>query len=249
MLTQRQSDILNWLIGDYINSAKPVSSQALEKGHELGICPATVRLEMQELTEQGFLFQPHTSSGRVPTDKGYRFFVNNILASRDVAENKDIGDGGEREILFKMEEAIRQNNEHVLKWASRLTKFLAKTSSNFVVLNLSEKDIVFREGWEEILEEPEFEERRLVSDFINFLKDFENSGEPAKTNSDLEIEIFIGKEVGLQSGEHFSIISSNCSFSDWEGSVSILGPKRMAYDKNIGLINSLTKLLAGIENF
>ncbi|MBA4320031.1 MAG: heat-inducible transcriptional repressor HrcA, partial [Flavobacterium sp.] len=79
MLTERQTEILNRLIQEYIYSAKPVSSQLLEKKHNFGICPAMLRIEMQKLTEQEFLFQPHTSAGRTPTDKGYRFFVDKLF--------------------------------------------------------------------------------------------------------------------------------------------------------------------------
>jgi len=78
--TQRQTEILNRLIQEYIDSARPVSSQLLEKKYDFSICPAMIRIEMQKLTDQGFICQPHTSAGRVPTDKGYRFFVDNLLA-------------------------------------------------------------------------------------------------------------------------------------------------------------------------
>ena len=78
-ISERQSDILNNLIKDYIQLAHPVSSEFLEKKHSFGLSPATLRIEMQKLTDKGFLSQPHTSAGRVPTDKGYRFFVNELL--------------------------------------------------------------------------------------------------------------------------------------------------------------------------
>ena len=79
MITERQNQLLNGIITEYINSAKPVSSRLLEKKYDFGVSPATIRIEMQKLTDKGFLHQPHTSAGRVPTDRGYRFFVDNLL--------------------------------------------------------------------------------------------------------------------------------------------------------------------------
>lgn len=240
MITNRQNDILNEIIQEYINSAEPVSSQLLEKKCELGICPATIRIEMKKLTDEGFLFQPYTSSGRIPTDKGYRFFVNNILSRQN---SKQELNGAKLEELFKIEEILWKKEGNILRLASRLTKFLAEESSNLAILNLPENDFIFREGWEAILKEPEFEERDFVSEFTGFLKNLEESVEALKINSG--IKIYIGKENPFPKSEEFSIISSKCYFPDEEeGTISLLGPKRMDYDRNIGLMNSLTKLLA-----
>src|SRR3990167_8071237 len=78
-ISERQNLILNKAIEEYILSAQPVSSSLLEKKYDFGISPAMIRIEMQKLTEGGFLLQPHTSAGRVPTDKGYRLFVDELL--------------------------------------------------------------------------------------------------------------------------------------------------------------------------
>lgn len=78
-LTKRQKVILDLLIREYIEKASPVSSQALEESYDFDICSATIRREMQFLTKEGFLYQMHVSGGRMPTDKGYRFFVDNLI--------------------------------------------------------------------------------------------------------------------------------------------------------------------------
>lgn len=230
-ITERQAEILDTIIKEYINFATPVSSQLLEKKYDFGICPAMIRIEMQKLTDKGFLFQPHTSAGRIPTDKAYRFFVNKLLES-EISEFKEV---------FKIEKIYKEAREDILKWASHLTKFLAEKSSNFAILHLLKKDFIFKEGWEEILEEPEFEERDFLSDFVEFLENFEENIEDLKINSG--IKIYIGKENPFPRAKKFSIISSKCYFPKEEGIISILGPKRMNYDKNISLINSFKKLL------
>ena len=82
-LTDRQKNILEIVIREYIENALPVSSKYIEEEYELGVSPATIRAELFDLIEEGYLYQPHTSAGRIPTDKGYRFFVD-LLASKEV---------------------------------------------------------------------------------------------------------------------------------------------------------------------
>src|SRR3989338_10453407 len=78
MVSERQGKILNCIVGEYIGSKTPVSSKVLSSKYGFGIRPSTMRIEFQKLTELGYLAQPHTSAGRVPTDKGYRFYVDNL---------------------------------------------------------------------------------------------------------------------------------------------------------------------------
>ena len=235
MITERQEKILNTIVQEYIISAQPVSSQLLEKRHNFGICPATIRIEMQRLTDGDFIFQPHTSAGRVPTDKGYRFFVDNLL-EKGVSEFGDV---------FEIEDIFQGAKKDIFKLASRLTKFLAEESSNFTILNLLERDFFWKEGWEEILREPEFEEKDLIPNFTELLESFEENIENLKINSG--IKIYIGKENPFSKTKDFSIISSKCYLPDDETAVlALLGPKRMDYDRNISLINYLVRAL---ENF
>jgi len=235
-ITQRQIEILDKLIQEYIDSARPVSSQLLEKKYDFSICPAMIRIEMQKLTDKGFICQPHTSAGRVPTDKGYRFFVDNLLAHRS------LGEGGLKKEISELEDIFQKAGKDIFKVASRLTKFLAEQSSNFTILNLLERDFFWKEGWEEILQEPEFEEKDSISHFTELLESFEENIENLKINS--EIKVYIGKENPFSKNKDFSIIISKCHLpKKEEGILSILGPKRMAYDRNIGLINSLMKSL------
>lgn len=81
-LEKRKEEILKDLVAEYIKTGKPVGSSSIVKKYKLNISPATVRNEMAELEELGYIYQPHTSAGRVPTSKGYRFFVENMLKNK-----------------------------------------------------------------------------------------------------------------------------------------------------------------------
>ena len=87
-LNDRKKAILRSIVDDYIHTAQPVGSRAVSKKHELGLSSATIRNEMADLEELGYLAQPHTSAGRVPSDKGYRFYVDNLVQVQDLANEE-----------------------------------------------------------------------------------------------------------------------------------------------------------------
>ncbi|MDX6211380.1 MAG: heat-inducible transcriptional repressor, partial [Frankiales bacterium] len=78
MLDDRKLEVLRAIVEDYVSTQEPVGSKALVERHNLGVSPATIRNDMAALEEEGYIAQPHTSAGRVPTDKGYRLFVDRL---------------------------------------------------------------------------------------------------------------------------------------------------------------------------
>src|SRR4030043_1680526 len=84
-LTERQTKILKAVIEEYIENGEAVGSEVLEKKYELGVSPATVRNEMAKLIEAGFLKQPHTSAGRIPTKEAFRFYVDRLMEEKKLS--------------------------------------------------------------------------------------------------------------------------------------------------------------------
>ncbi len=230
-ITVRQGKLLDVIVKEYIDSAEPVSSQLLEKKYNFNISPATIRIEMQKLTDKSFLSQPHTSAGRVPTDKGYRFFVDNLLAKKTKSS-------------AEVEDWFKDDIEDTFQFVQSLTKHIAEMTKTLALSYLENENFFWKEGWEDVLKEPEFEERDCLLNFTNFLRNFESHIEELKTDSDI-INICIGKENALPKAKEFTVISSHYHLpGGGKGIISILGPKRMEYDKNINLINSLAEALA-----
>ena len=85
MLDDRKLDVLRAIVEDYVSTHEPVGSKALVERHQLGVSPATVRNDMAVLEEEGFITQPHTSAGRIPTDKGYRLFVDKLTSIKPLS--------------------------------------------------------------------------------------------------------------------------------------------------------------------
>ncbi|MGN0714381.1 MAG: heat-inducible transcriptional repressor HrcA [Anaerovoracaceae bacterium] len=89
-LSERKLKILQAIISDYVRSAEPVGSRTLSKKYELGISPATIRNEMADLEEMGYLTHPHTSAGRVPSDKAYRLYVNALMEKKELSKEEKL---------------------------------------------------------------------------------------------------------------------------------------------------------------
>jgi heat-inducible transcriptional repressor len=89
-LSQRQQDILGIVVRDYIATAKPVGSDTIRGGYGLSVSPATIRAELADLTDMGYLMQPHTSAGRVPTAMGYRYFVEKLMEGSELSVSEQL---------------------------------------------------------------------------------------------------------------------------------------------------------------
>ena len=124
MLTERQSRILEFVISEYVESAAPVGSQFIGRKYHLRASPATIRNEMAGLEEQGLLSHPHTSSGRVPTDKGYRLYVETLMR--------------EEQLPWEAQQTIRHQFHQVEAgeeaWAHLAASVLAQAVENAAVV-------------------------------------------------------------------------------------------------------------------
>ncbi len=119
-MTERDRKILQAIITDYIQTAQPVGSRIVSKKYKMDLSPATIRNVMSDLEEMGFLTQPHTSAGRVPTDKAYRFYVDTILNMRRL--NPEEKENIEKGLLLKDDPDINE----VMKRASHLLSLLSR---------------------------------------------------------------------------------------------------------------------------
>ena len=101
-LDQRKKTILKAIIQTYLETGEPVGSRTISKYTDLNLSSATIRNEMSDLEEMGYILQPHTSAGRIPSDMGYRYYVDELI------QEKEEGKAYER-LLRKLRELIRGN--------------------------------------------------------------------------------------------------------------------------------------------
>ncbi len=131
MLSQRQKHILNLLVKEYIDSTEPISSDLLKKRSNLNISPATIRGELCQLTNLGYITQPHTSAGRIPTQKGYEFFIEITFIQNETPS-----------FISRKIETTKQKIEKELALAKELTKSLQEISTTLSYTKIQDKDTI-----------------------------------------------------------------------------------------------------------
>jgi heat-inducible transcriptional repressor len=122
-LDERKTKILNAVIQNYLESGEPVGSRTISKDSDLGLSSATIRNEMADLEELGYIVQPHTSAGRIPSDKGYRFYVDNLMKTKD-AEISDV-----KEMLIEKTDKMEQVLQQVVKVLAANTNYATVISA------------------------------------------------------------------------------------------------------------------------
>lgn len=132
MLDERKTKILYAIIDAYINSAEPVGSRTITKLYDLGVSPATIRNEMSDLEDLGYLNKPHSSSGRIPSDKAYRVYVDHLLEMQREKENQK----AEELIRYKLEQQNQELHSLLLN-ASKLLSSLTNYTTVFITPGLS----------------------------------------------------------------------------------------------------------------
>ena len=233
-MTERQKIILLAVVREYIKNAQPVGSRLLSEKYNFHISPATFRSEFADLEEMDYLYQPYTSAGRIPTDKGYRFFVNSVLEKR-VQERESV-----KEAFLELSRLKNRQDEIFADLARTMSEF----SKNVVLSGSMESNMLFKSGVNEIFSEPEFDEESTRREFGNIIDSFEDKIKKVLSEiSEDDVVVLIGKENPALKLKDFSLIITKCNLSESEGLIAILGPKRMDYAKNINLINSLKRLL------
>ena len=124
MLTERRESLLGLVVDEYVATAMPVSSRALVARHHLGVSPATVRNELAKLEDEGYITHPHTSAGRVPSDRGYRYYVEVLMTEEPLQRDEA------RTIAHQFHQAERSLDE----WLTLAAAVLASAVTNAVVV-------------------------------------------------------------------------------------------------------------------
>ncbi len=122
-LTERKLKILQAIIADFIKTAEPVGSRTISRNYDLGVSPATVRNEMSDLEELGYLSHPHTSSGRVPSEKAYRLYVNELMKKRELTSEEKSAIASKLYDNVTELENLMERAAHILSEITNLTAF------------------------------------------------------------------------------------------------------------------------------
>lgn len=239
-LSERKKQILEELIREYVKRAEPVSSNFLAAKCGFDCSPATVRAEMMELEKEGYLAQPHTSAGRVPTDKAYRYFVDNLLKEKD----QSLPEKDQKIIDKTIESSPRE--PHAL--SSNLARSISHLTSDFVISGIAETGEYYRVGFSNIFELPEFAEAEDIFGLGSIFDEFERYFQSVLNQfSGDNLLVYIGREnPGRDIAKETVLITRYPLPQGYEGISAVIGPMRMAYDRNMALLKYVTQRMRSL---
>ena len=231
-ITERQKGILCQIIEEYAETASPVGSVTLAK--LFNVSPATIRAEMVRLEALGLIAQPYTSAGRVPTDAGYRFYVNN-LENREAELTSDRG-------VHALE--VRVNSQSRADAAIRgAVDSLVELTGNLGLATIGGQ--LYLSGISQLFTQPEFGDTRRVQSVAKLLDNLEPWLREAAPGEALNI--FIGHENPIGKNSEVSLIISKfrSPFSD-RSYIGVLGPTRQNYSRVMALVRHAGNMLEEI---
>lgn len=230
----RKQKILATIVKEYSETANPVGSKELVDKYNFRESSATIRNEMAELEKTGFISQPHKSAGRVPTDKGYRFFVNELMRRFELSEK-------ERRLLKSELVKLQLQHEQLGRSISHLLAQVSGSAAFALLPNQSSAT-----GLSHIIGEPEFADAKTMKQVAQLLENIDDSASKLIKKSDVTAEAIIGGESPVPVPKNLSLIVSNVKLKDGKkGVIGIIGTKRMSYAKNLSIIEYLAKLISG----
>lgn len=233
-MNTRQRQILSAVVELYTQTALPVGSQVLLERFQFPVSSATLRNDMVALEEAGYLYQPHVSAGRIPTDSGYRFYVEEMMGDEDLS----------REDQRRLQKELLMMKAKQARLGRSTTKLLSALSGNLAVSGLIDKDEFYDFGMKELMEKPEFQEIDELCRLVETLDSLDERIDAIFAKlSDGETQIFIGDENPIKGISNCSMVVAPYQSSEGQGILAIIGPKRMDYAKNKSLIEYMKKLL------
>src|SRR3989344_271542 len=215
MLTYRQRKILQAIVEQYAEVASPVGSSLLSKAFK--VSSATVRSEMAELERDGYIAQPHTSAGRIPTDTGYRFYVNNLIDNKDVVPERR----AERAL------SARVHSGGVPDYTIRSTvDTLVELTHNLGIATIG--DQLYMSGLSNLFGQPEFMQTAQVQEVARLLDNLEPWLQEVAPNEPLSVYIGSENPIGRSAGCSLIISKFRSPYSD-KSYIGTLGPTRQSY--------------------
>lgn len=233
-ITERQRQILYQIIEEYAETASPVGSVTMAK--LFGVSPATIRAEMSRLEALGLIAQPHTSAGRVPTDAGYRFYVNAVDTEREV-EDSALERGAH---ALEVRASSQSRADAAIRGA---VDALVELTGNLGLATIGGQ--LYLSGISRLFTQPEFVDTRRVQAVAKLLDNLEPWLREAAPGEALNI--FIGHENPIGKNSEVSLIISKFSspFSD-RSYIGVLGPTRQNYARVMMLVKHAGNMLEEI---
>lgn len=232
---KRIEEILEIIIDRYISSAEPVGSRQVAR--KLGLSSATIRNVMSDLEDEGYITHPHTSAGRIPTDKGYRYYITTLMHKRNLTDN-----------MVKIVEAQYNEKVKTLEDVLEKTSRLISSLTNYVgITMMPDVEKVYLDGASHLIEQPEFQDLAKLHNLFRCLEDRMSILKLLCDESDDRLTIHIGKENKSSYLSDCSIVTRGYKIRGKpSGKLGVIGPKRMVYERVIPMVEYLADTVSNI---
>lgn len=235
-LSARQTQILKALIDEYIGTAEPVGSSQLEKKYNLGVSPATIRNEMNLLTKSGFLKQPHTSSGRIPTSGAMKFYIDQLMEEKQMSLADEV----------KAKEEVWDDRGNFNKFLNEMTHSLAERTGGMAIA-ATQDGSVWQAGHANIFLYPEFANIASCASLFGFMDEDEQLIDLFFNRFPIETayDVLFAEEMGLRNLP-VGIVAAHFKVKNKNGAIGVIGPVRQSYSTIVPMIRYYRNMLEEI---
>lgn len=234
-LTARQIQILKLLIDEYIDTAEPVGSEALDKKYNLGISPATIRNEMAALIKKGFLKQIHTSSGRVPTPKAMKLYVDQLMEEKQMSLADEV----------KAKEEVNKGKGDIDKIMDEATHALAQQTGNLAVAAVDSYDKIWHAGYANVFSNPEFSDMLVCESLFSMIDEVDRINELLFHQMDPAsvLDVMFGEELSWPNLSPVGFVSTHFNIYGKKGALGVVGPTRLSYSRVVPVLKYFGSLI------
>ncbi|OGM21340.1 hypothetical protein A2955_01335 [Candidatus Woesebacteria bacterium RIFCSPLOWO2_01_FULL_37_19] len=233
-LTARQTQILKALIDEYIETAEPVGSESLDKKYNLGVSPATIRNEMVELTRSGYLRQPHTSAGRVPSPLAMKFYIDQLMEEKQMSLAEEV----------KTKEEVWDSRNDVHGLMREATHALADRTRSLALGTLDDGD-VWHSGYSNVFLHPEFMDMEVSATLFSLIEEARRIHELffERMTGLTPIEVIFGEDLGWSGLNYIGVVGTRFKVRGKDAGLAIVGPARLRYSTIIPILRYFRSLI------
>ncbi len=232
----RRKENLAETIDKYIKDAVPIASDDIARDFDLS--SATIRNIFAELEKSGYLTHPYTSGGRIPTDRGYRYYVDFLILQMELLDNE------KTQIIHEYRKEIKRLDD-ILEKTSEVISMITRYTG--IVSFLEWQDRFFYNGVSLIIDQPEFQDFEKLRIVIKAIEEKQHLLSIINREFSGNIKVYIGDEIGCPEMENCSLVVSNYRIKGRPlGKLAVLGPKRMEYTHAIPTLEYIAQVLTDV---
>lgn len=232
-LTSRQIQILRAIIQEFIETAEPVGSDTIDRKYSIGVSPATIRNEMVQLTQQGYLNKSHSSAGRIPTSVALKLYVNELMKEKELSVADEVS----------AKEKIWHTKNELEDLLSELTKVLADKSKALGLTVVDDKRVI-HSGYANLLDMPEFYDINVMRQVLKLVEEVKVLEEIFSHNtSENQVQVIYGQELGNKALEPIGLIHMSFVVKGCHCRVGVLGSNRFDYAYIIPMMKYIRSLV------